>query len=164
LPRRLFVTPPKRLVTLSLLIGTVILSPAVVTYYYFFRLMRGDFPSDADAIAIPIVSDFFLIYIPSLILLVGGVRRYTGGVSLFNWPRHPASEPAPDSKVWSTMGFIPPFLSDIAMILDAASTGLPAIAFYFVLHLLCVVVLRATSVNYSTPARALEARVITTHA
>lgn len=143
-----FYTPAKNRSLVVIAVTVTLLSPVIVFVHYFVRMARGDYPWNADAIAIPIFSYWIMVFPFGLLFLVFGLRRYTADVFLLAWnPRRLGR-----SIGWTFVSLFPLGATTVGMILDGINGRLWGVAAFFVLHLVLILILRASIVMYSPPA------------
>jgi hypothetical protein len=125
------------------------MTPVVVTAHYFLRLMHGDYPWYADAIAIPIFTYWVTVFPFNLVFLVQGQLRYKPNVSLLAWnPRR-----FWPSVGWTALSIVPVGITNVGMILDGIEGRLYWVSAFFLIHLLFVLVFRASLVMYEPDAQ-----------
>ena len=133
-------TPPKnRRVTWSLSL-TILAAPVVVAAHFFIRLMRGDYPWNADSIAIPVFGFAFFIFPITLFFLIRGLRHYTPHVFLFTWPPGQFLR----NLLWTLVAIWPVGFTTVSMFLDGIQGRLYWASAFFLLHCYCLFVLRAS--------------------
>jgi hypothetical protein len=139
---RIFRTPTKNGLTKAFLVIGILASPIVVASYFLIRDVLGDY-GIADAIMIPIASYSICAFVPALILLVFGLRRYTSGISLFTWNGR---------RFWRSLGWtallLPPLDWTWYMIFDAIDGRIYWVAVFSALYFYCLLVLRACLVSH----------------
>lgn len=83
-------TPKNGISVIFLAVALYLTAPLVEWYFYTTELARGNFPPDADSIAIPLFQ-FSVVWVlgaPVAALLIGfALRDYPGAVSLFGFNR-----------------------------------------------------------------------------
>ena len=126
---------------------TIVAAPLVVAAHYFIRLMRGDYPWNADAIGIPIFGFAIVVFPITLFFLIRGLRRYTPHVFLFTWARGHFLR----SLLWSLLAVWPVGLTSVGMFLDGLDSKLYWVSAFFLLHCYCLLVLRASILAYDAP-------------
>jgi hypothetical protein len=121
--------------------------------HFAVRLFRGDYPWDGDAIAIPIFGYWVFGFLPSLLLLFAGLRPYNSDVRLFSWNACRFWR----SLGWSILSVYPIGLLDLNLIFDGVLGRLYWDSAFFVLHLYCILILRASAVSSPIDVVSLEA-------
>ena len=140
-------TPPKsRRVTWSLSL-TILVAPVVVAAHFVVRLMRGDYPGNADSIAIPVFLFGIFIFPVTLGFLVRGLHCYTPHVFLFTWARRHFLR----SFVWTLVTVCPVGLASVGMFLDGIHGKLYWVSAFFLLHGYSLLVLRASILGCDAP-------------
>jgi len=117
-------------------------SPFVVAFHYFTRWQRGDYPSEADTIGIPILG-YVLFYLPLfLIILCAGLRKYPGRVPVYAWNRK-----CPIWSIWWTLLFLILAYLSILMIAEGFQGHLFLTAIFFIIQLHVLLLLRSSAVS-----------------
>src|SRR5579872_3071362 len=143
-----FYTPQKSKAFVKTAVGVTFLSPLMVFAHFFVRMARGDYPWNADSIGIPIFIYWLLVFPFSLLFLIQGLRRYKPGVFLFAWnPRRPWR-----SAAWTIITIYPLGMSTAGMLLDGIYGRLYWVSAFFLLHLLLILIFRASIVMHEPGA------------
>ena len=109
--------------------------------------MRGDYPWNADSIAIPVLMFGIFIFPVTLGFLVRGLHCSTPHVFLFTWARRHFLR----SVVWTLVTVCPVGLAGVGMFLDGIHGKLYWVSAFFLLHGYALLVLRASIVAYDAP-------------
>ena len=140
-------TPPKSRRVSAALGSTILAAPLVVAAHFVIRLVRGDYPWNADAIAIPVFMFWIFPFPITLFFLTRGLRHYTPGVFLFTWARGHFWR----SVRWTLLAIWPVGLTSIVMIVDGIGGKLYWVSAFFLLHCYCLLVLRASILGHDAP-------------
>ena len=140
-------TPPKSRRVTGLLGFSILAAPVVVAAHFGVRQLRGDYPGNADSIAIPVFLFGILVFPVTLCILVRGLRCYTPHVFLFTWARRHVLR----SVVWTLVTVCPVGLAGVGMFLDGIHGKLYWVSAFFLLHGYALLVLRASIVGYDAP-------------
>jgi hypothetical protein len=145
---------PKKTGRLRAVLFILILgAPLVVAGSFVWRLFRGDFPSDADTVAIPIFGYSFFIFPFALLLLVVGLRRYREGMFVLCWN----TQNHLVSLLWSLIALFPVGYVSLAMVMDGLQSRLYWVSVFFIAHLYGVLLLRAAVLQSSRSGDATDA-------
>jgi len=142
-----FRTPPKSRRVSWFVSLTILAAPLVVAAHFFTRLMRGDYPWNADSIAIPILTFGIFIFPLTLFFLTRGLRDYRSDVFLFAWGRGHFLR----RFLWTLVTIWPVGLTSVGMLIDGIEGRLYWVAAFFLLHCYCLLVLRASIVSRDSP-------------
>lgn len=121
----------------------ILASPVVVTAHFALRLLRGDYPWDADAIGIPVFSYLMLVFPLLLLFLRRGLRAYVERVSILNWNRRRFGW----SLMWTLLLLFPAGWFHLLMLVDGMEGRFYPVAAYFVVQFYLLVLMRACIVR-----------------
>jgi len=135
-------TPQKTKAFVRIAIGVTFMAPMMVLAHFVVRTARGDYPWNGDSIGIPVFIYWLLVFPFSLLFLIQGLRSYKPEVFLFAWnPRRMWR-----SAAWTIMTIYPLGMSTVGMLLDGIYGRLYWVSFFFLLHLLLILIFRASIV------------------
>lgn len=78
-------SPAKRSILAVCTIPVTMTAPLVVGMHFWTRWIRGDYPSNADSIGLPIFGYAIFVWPVCLTLLGAALIRHVGSLPLWNW-------------------------------------------------------------------------------
>ena len=145
--KELLRTPPESRRVKWILALTIVGAPVIVAAHFMTRLSRGDYPSEADSIGIPVFGYGLFVFPLTLIILGFSLYCYTPGAFLFAW----SQERFGRSLLWTLVSTFPVGYSSLLMILDGLEGRIYWTSAFFLLHAYCLLVLRASLLAYVPP-------------